>query len=219
METIEQKLDRLAEFHSQKDSIEAQKRAMLDEVKVPAEVEAIVKAGMNQVGAVERGYYAKFDEINRQVAEQLEKIVVPDEIKIALAAIDRERAIVNAWKQAKEAEYREEIAKKKAELQAEYESQTRAVYAALETRKQEISAEFVDKNAAVDTNIAALEKEIKDDVKREGKTVNGRYFQAVYVRGRVSWNTDGLDAYANDHPEVSYFRKVGEPSISIKSRK
>ena len=69
--TIAYKLDLLAEFGSEKDSIEAHKRDLLDDVKVPAEVEAIVKAGMTQVAAVERGYYAKFDEINRHVAEQL----------------------------------------------------------------------------------------------------------------------------------------------------
>jgi len=35
----------LAEYHSQKDGIEANKRALLDDVKIPAEVEAVVSEG------------------------------------------------------------------------------------------------------------------------------------------------------------------------------
>jgi len=44
METIEQKLDALAEYHSQKDSIDAQKKTLLDDVKVPAEVLQVMKS-------------------------------------------------------------------------------------------------------------------------------------------------------------------------------
>jgi len=216
MSNVIELLDRLADYQAKRELIEMDKRALLDDVKVPAEVEAIVRAGMNQVASVERGYYAKFDEINREVAAQLEKITIPEEIKIALAAIDRERALVQAYKVAKEDRYRKEIAAKKLELQEMYQAQTRDIYAALENRKRDIESEFAEKRGAVDENIAKLEADIKEAAKLEGKTVNGKFYQAVYVKGRVSWNTDMLNGMIALVPQLEKARKVGEPSITLR---
>ena len=46
---IKSKLDKLANFQAHRDLLESDKRALLDDVKVPAEVEAIVSAGMKHV--------------------------------------------------------------------------------------------------------------------------------------------------------------------------
>lgn len=47
---IETKLDTLAEFHAQKDAIELHKRELLDDVRVPADVEAVVKKRHGAIG-------------------------------------------------------------------------------------------------------------------------------------------------------------------------
>lgn len=62
----------------------------------------------------------------------------------------------------------------------------------------------------------ALEVEIKKDVLTHGASVKGRRSYAVFSRGRVSWATDRLDAYATTHLEVVEFRKQGEPSVSLR---
>ena len=79
-----------------------------------------------------------------------------------------------------------------------------------------IEAEFAGKTAIVDEKIAALEAEIKEAVKAIGASVKGSLLQAVYAKGRVSWDTKGLDGYIIAHPELGQFRKEGEPSVSIR---
>lgn len=79
-----------------------------------------------------------------------------------------------------------------------------------------IEAEFAGKTAIVDEKIAALEAEIKEAVKVAGASVKGSLLQAVYAKGRVSWDAKGLDGYIVAHPELARFRKEGEPSVSIR---
>ena len=88
-----------------------------------------------------------------------------------------------------------------------------------EIRKQiaDIEAEFSDKTMAVTADIQALEGEIKQEVVSGGETVKGDYLMAVFAKGRVSWDTKALDGYVAAHPEVAQFRKVGEPSVSIRA--
>jgi hypothetical protein len=39
---------------------------------------------------------------------------------------------------------------------------------------------------------------------------------AIYYRGRVMWDSRGLSSYAETHPEVLEFRRIGNPSVSIR---
>ena len=64
--------------------------------------------------------------------------------------------------------------------------------------------------------ITALENEIKRDVLAAGATIKGAHLQAVWAKGRESWNAAALTGYAAAHPEIAQFRKVGEPSVSIR---
>jgi len=60
----------------------------------------------------------------------------------------------------------------------------------IKARVMEVETEFADKIDAVNANIAALEKEIKQAVLEYGTSVKGSFFHAIYVKGRVSWNTE-----------------------------
>lgn len=96
-----------------------------------------------------------------------------------------------------------EIMAKVEEINAEFQSK----YEALENDEM-----FVSRKAEYD----ALADEVKKEVVAAGQTIKGSCLMAVYAKGRVSWDTKGLDGYVVAHPEVETFRKVGEPSVSIR---
>ena len=60
-----------------------------------------------------------------------------------------------------------------------------------------------------------IEHEIKSAVLDNGASVKGIY-HAIYVKGRVTWNSKALDGYALAHPEINKMRKTGKPSVRIK---
>jgi hypothetical protein len=80
----------------------------------------------------------------------------------------------------------------------------------------DIEAEFAGKGSAADENIAALTAEVKNMVIEAGSSIKAKNLQAVYAKGRVSWDPKSLDGYAIGHPEILNFRKEGEPSVSIR---
>lgn len=112
-----------------------------------------------------------------------------------------------------------------AEFQAQLDAVTLAKQAALDeiytpeikARINEIEMAFAVKLEGVSENIAALEAEIKQAVISAGTTVKGSFIQAVFTKGRVSWDTKSLDGYAVAHPELLSLRKVGEPSVSLRA--
>jgi len=246
-------LNKLAEFEDDRDAIEEEKRALLDDVKIPEEVEAIVKDGMNQVNEIGKEYASKIAavyaeqntnpfsaalEILRTKAhDKLNLIVIPEEIKAALAEIDRQRAeVTNALRDEEEKikhkldalavsanarinalEDQAEAEKENARL--EVEAQTKQVYTDIAQRKADIEAEFAGDRQAVDANIEKLKAEIKDATKEIGYTVQGSAYQAVYVKGRKTWNTKRLDVYVSKHPELEECFDVGDPSITIRKVK
>jgi hypothetical protein len=85
----------------------------------------------------------------------------------------------------------------------------------IKLRLEEIEAEFAARVQAVEENIALLEEEIKGEVIRHGATVRGTFLRAVWNKGRVSWDTRGIERFAQKHPEVLGFRKQGLPYVSI----
>ena len=70
---------------------------------------------------------------------------------------------------------------------------------------------------AVDDIVATLKAEVIAEVLQSGTSIKGRFLHAVWAKGRTSWNSSGLDGYAIAHPEIVAFRKVGEPSVSIRN--
>jgi hypothetical protein len=229
MNTVE-KLDTLAEFYSQKDALELSKRELLDEVKIPAEIEQIVSEGMKEAEQADSEYSTAIALFAEQIEKRVASVIIPQEYKDALAELDRQRAEitakmgeVEAEKRTIKSEYDEYKNRQQAfnntrknEIRAKIDRQTHDVYANIANRKNEIEAEFSGKADDVDANIKKLEAEIKNDVKAEKKSVKGQFFHAVYVKGRVTWNTDKMDAWVNDHPFLKEARKEGEPSITLR---
>jgi hypothetical protein len=229
-QTIEQKLDMLAEYNAQRDLLELNKRALLDEVKIPAEIEQIVSAGMKETEQADNEYNTAIVLFAEQIEKRVASVVIPQEYKDALAELDRQRAEITAKMGEVEAEKRTIKSEydeyknrqtafnntRKNEIRAKIDRQTHDVYANIANRKNEIEAEFSGKAEDVNENIKKLEAEIKAEVKAHGASVKGKFFHAVYVRGRVTWNTDKMDAWVIDHPFLKEARKEGEPSITLR---
>ena len=89
----------------------------------------------------------------------------------------------------------------------------------IKTQLAEIDVEFDPQFEAVDSKASELEKRVKEEVIAHGETIKGVALQAVYSKGRISWNTGGLDGYLVDHPELNQFKKQGKPSVSIRKVK
>jgi len=85
----------------------------------------------------------------------------------------------------------------------------------IKARLEEIEAEFGGRTEAVEANIAALETEIRQEVLQHGSSVKGAFLRVNWHKGRVTWDTNSLDDYARQHPEIIAYRKQGEPYVSI----
>jgi hypothetical protein len=83
----------------------------------------------------------------------------------------------------------------------------------------EIDAEEQTALEAAQTGIDTLTAEVKAAVIAGAESIKGAHLHAVYAAGRVTWDGKRLDGYAAAHPEVMAFRKVGEPSVSIRGVK
>lgn len=83
----------------------------------------------------------------------------------------------------------------------------------------EIDAEEYTTLKNVRVGIDNLTAEVKADVLAHGATVKGKYLQAIFTKGRITWDNKALDGYATAHPEIAQFRKEGEPSVSIRNVK
>jgi len=83
----------------------------------------------------------------------------------------------------------------------------------------EIEDEWGPQVFAAAADVAAATEAVKVAVAEHGETVKGRFLQAVYGKGRITWDAKSLDGYAVAHPELLGFRKEGQPSISIRSIK
>lgn len=109
-----------------------------------------------------------------------------------------------------------------------------AAQAKLEEMEARRQAALEEALAPLQMTLAALEGEygahlklLRKDVRRAaaqaragikayGRTVGNSKVQAVYVRGRVRWDTACMERYAVDHPEVRYFRSVNEPTVMLR---
>lgn len=81
----------------------------------------------------------------------------------------------------------------------------------------DLEAEKVTALENIDTSLKAVEEEIKIEVLAKSATckVDG-IGMAVYNKGRVTWETKGLDGLMVAVPELAKFRKEGEPYVTFR---
>jgi hypothetical protein len=91
-----------------------------------------------------------------------------------------------------------------------------AVPAEVQQILNDIESEFGALQDAISQEISLTEKAVKAAVLETGETAKGGSLQAVYTKGRITWDTKLLDGYAKANPVVAEFRKQGDPSVSIR---
>jgi hypothetical protein len=90
------------------------------------------------------------------------------------------------------------------------------ILAPVQPALEALNAAHVAKSETIEQAIAALTDEIKRDVLAHGESMKGEHLQAVFVKGRTTWDGKRLEGYAAAHTEILAFRTVGEPSVTIR---
>jgi hypothetical protein len=98
----------------------------------------------------------------------------------------------------------------------DYDAKRAEILKQVQAELDALDTEYKPLLESVDENIGLLETEIKTEVLLHGESVQGGTFRAVYTKGRTSWDNNGIEKYAELHPEILHFRKQGPPSVSLR---
>ncbi|HET6573003.1 MAG TPA: DUF413 domain-containing protein [Fimbriiglobus sp.] len=79
-----------------------------------------------------------------------------------------------------------------------------------------LDGEFGDRLRETGEVVTRLEAEARAMVLSYGASFRHSGVHAVYTRARVTWDGKGLSLYLEDHPELAEFRRVGNPSVSLR---
>jgi uncharacterized protein YifE (UPF0438 family) len=101
-------------------------------------------------------------------------------------------------------------------VQEEYAARRDAIIAQVRPQLEALEAEYTDRLRATGEEATRLQDEAREEVLLFGASFKHAGVYAVYARGRVTWDTKGLTRYMEAHPEVAEFRRVGEPSVSLR---
>ncbi|MCA1553883.1 MAG: hypothetical protein LC737_05850 [Chloroflexi bacterium] len=101
-------------------------------------------------------------------------------------------------------------------LRLDYEAKRQEILRAVQAELDALADEYQPLVDTLSENIESLTDEIRGDVLAHGATVKCERLQAVYMRGRVSWDTRALDHYAESHPDVQAYRREGEPRVQLR---
>lgn len=83
----------------------------------------------------------------------------------------------------------------------------------------EIKLEYAPMIEEATAKAAAIEENVKETVAEHGATVRAGRLQAVFTKGRVTWDAKALDGYMINEPAIAAFRSEGKPSVSIRAVK
>ena len=81
---------------------------------------------------------------------------------------------------------------------------------------EEISLAFFHREQSLEIEMNFLEEQVKNEVLQKKESTSGVFLQAIFNRGRVSWDSKKLDGFSVLHPEILNFRKAGKPFVSIR---
>lgn len=101
------------------------------------------------------------------------------------------------------------------DILAELQEARDAAIAPLVARRKALEAQIAEAAAEFDAQIEALRKAIRQAIVAHGDSVQTERIRATFVQPRVTWDTKRLDGYAEAHPEIKAFRRVGKPSVRL----
>ena len=83
---------------------------------------------------------------------------------------------------------------------------------------QDIEAEFKPMMDDVNQAIGDTEAHIKADILARGETAHNDVLEAVFVNGRTTWDTKGLNEAIKVLPQLEQYKKTGDPYVTIRAR-
>lgn len=98
----------------------------------------------------------------------------------------------------------------------DYEAKRLEILKKVQAELDALDVEYIPLMDTVEENISELENEIRTDVLLHGESVSGGTYRATYTKGRVAWDSGGIEKYAERHPEVLQFRKQGQPIVVLR---
>jgi len=108
------------------------------------------------------------------------------------------------------------------EAQALVQDKQRKLIAKLLAENPKAQKKYDILQVQIESNAEMIEDatvDVKDAVLVLGETVKGERLQAVWSKGKTSWNTDQLLGFAKVHKKILEMRDLGDPSISIRKVK
>lgn len=81
---------------------------------------------------------------------------------------------------------------------------------------EEIKAKHQAEIEPMLAELKRLEGNLKAITIAKKETQRGTMHMFSYTKPRVTWDNKGLDGYMVAHPEIKAFRKVGDPSVSVR---
>ncbi|MEW6403057.1 MAG: hypothetical protein AB1649_14760 [Chloroflexota bacterium] len=98
----------------------------------------------------------------------------------------------------------------------DYETKRKVILQKVQAELDALEEEYTPLIERAEGNASLLEAEIKNDVLLRGESVRNEQYQAIYSKGRISWDSNGIGEYARSHPEILKFRKEGQPTVSLR---
>ena len=90
----------------------------------------------------------------------------------------------------------------------------------IKAQLQAIKMEFEIDHEQIDELIEEWKGDVKDLILVHGETVKSEFLNAIWVKPRVSWDTQSLESLKISRPDiwevVKHFRKVGKASVQIR---
>lgn len=90
------------------------------------------------------------------------------------------------------------------------------VMARVQPELDAIQAEMQAKLKPLQAEVERLEAALKDGVRRRGSSFWHRGVRVTYSKPRITFDNKALQQYAETHPDINQFRKVGQPIVSIR---
>jgi len=101
-------------------------------------------------------------------------------------------------------------------LNVEYQALRAKILAKVQAELDALDEEWFPLTQEARNRVIDVETGIRDTVLAHGSSIKGAKLQAVYNKGRTTWDHKGLTRYALANPTVLGFRKTGQPSVSIR---
>ena len=103
-----------------------------------------------------------------------------------------------------------------AAVESEYRAAREAVLAQVQDQLAAVDARYGPLIQESTGNATAAEEALRAFVLRLGHSFTMSRIRAVYTAGRITWDAKKLEAYAQLHPDIRAFRKVGNPFVGLR---